>query len=116
MAGVWRVLTLVAITVAWVPFRSPNLHKASSILASMLLRVRLGTAYNSTFYAFTVIVAIFCGIEPFLLSKLSEVEERAGANGPSMFRILGRPLAYTCGLLIFMLFDENNSQFIYSQF
>jgi alginate O-acetyltransferase complex protein AlgI len=116
LAGVWRVLTLVAITVAWVPFRSPNLHKASSILASMLLRVRLGTTYNSTFYVCTVVVVLFCGIEPFLLRKLSEIEERAGANGPSMFRILGRPLAYTCGLLIFMLFDENNSQFIYSQF
>jgi alginate O-acetyltransferase complex protein AlgI len=116
VSGCWRFLTLVGITVAWVPFRAPSLHKASGILSSMFARFSLGTAYSSTFYVFTVVVMLFCAVEPFIVRKLTEIEERTGENGASMFRIFGRPIAYTCGLLLFMLFDENNTQFIYSQF
>jgi D-alanyl-lipoteichoic acid acyltransferase DltB (MBOAT superfamily) len=116
VAGGWRLLTLVGITAAWVPFRAPNLHKAGSILSSMFVRFSLGTAYSSSFYVFTAIVVLFCAAEPFLLRKLSEIEEHAGAKRPSVFRILGRPFVYTCGFLLFLLFDENNVQFIYSQF
>jgi alginate O-acetyltransferase complex protein AlgI len=112
----WRLFTLVAITAAWVPFRSPNIHKAASILSSMFVSFRLGTIYNSTFYFFTVAISLFCIIEPFLLRKLTEAEDRAGTNVLPLFRILVRPLAYTFGLLLFMLFDEHNAQFIYSQF
>jgi alginate O-acetyltransferase complex protein AlgI len=112
----WRVLTLAAITAAWVPFRSPNLHRAGSMLSSMFVRFSLGTAYCSTFYVFTAMVMLFCAIEPLLTRKLTEIEERSGENGASMFRILGRPIAYTCGFLLLMFFDENNDQFIYSQF
>jgi len=50
------------------------------------------------------------------LQQLSEIEDRAGGTGPSPFRILVRPLVYLFGLLLFLLFDQNNSQFIYSQF
>ena len=82
----------------------------------MFVRFRLGTAYSFTFYVFTVVVLLFCVVEPVVVRKLSEIEENAGANGPSLFRILGRPIAYSCGFLLFMLFDENNTQFIYSQF
>lgn len=116
LAGCWRLLTLVAITAAWVPFRSPNLHKAGGILSSMFIRFSFAITYNYTLYIVTIIILLFCVFEPFLMKTLGEIEERAGAKGPSMFRILGRPLAYTCGLLLFALFDENNSQFIYSQF
>src|SRR6266850_201014 len=116
VSGCWRLLTLVAITAAWVPFRSPNLHKASGILSSMFVRFSLGTAYSFTFYGFTLVVLLFCVVEPIVVRKLSEIEENAGANGLSLFRILGRPIAYSCGFLLFMLFDENNTQFIYSQF
>jgi alginate O-acetyltransferase complex protein AlgI len=115
-SGTWRVLTLVAITAAWVPFRSPNMHKTGAILSSMFLRFASGRTYSAMFYVFTAAVALFCAIEPLLIHKLGEIEERAGANGTSLFRVLGRPFAYTCGLLLFMLFDEHNAQFIYSQF
>jgi len=50
------------------------------------------------------------------MQKLNELEERAGMDGPSPLRILVRPIAYSFGLLLFLLFDEHNSQFIYSQF
>jgi hypothetical protein len=59
---------------------------------------------------------LFCALEPLLLHKLDEIEERAGASGLSFFRIVARPIAYLCGLLLFLLFDEHNTQFIYSQF
>jgi alginate O-acetyltransferase complex protein AlgI len=115
-AAGWRLLTLAAVTAAWVPFRSPNLHTAGNILSSMFVRFRLGMTYSSGFYVFTAVVALFCAAEPFVVRKLSEIEENAGANGLSVFRILGRPLAYACGFLLVMIFDENNTQFIYSQF
>ena len=115
-ASIWRVLTLIAVTVAWVPFRAPSLSKAGAILSSMFCHFSAGKGYSVEFYAFTIAVAVFCAIEPLLLRKLGEIEEQAGADGPSAFRILVRPIAYSFGLLLFLLFDENNAQFLYSQF
>ena len=115
-AAAWRIMTLIAVTAAWVPFRSPNLNKAGTILLSMFARHATNMAYSQVFYVFTAVVALFCMVEPLLMQKLAEIEERAGSVGPSAFRIIGRPIAYTCGLLLFMLFDEHNAQFIYSQF
>jgi alginate O-acetyltransferase complex protein AlgI len=115
-AWVWRTLTLVAITVAWVPFRATTLHQAATILSPMLFYFGSGRAYGMGFYAFTAAVAFFCVIEPRLFQKLNEIEERTGANGPSPFRVVVRPIAYAFGLLLFLLFDEHNAQFIYSQF
>jgi hypothetical protein len=105
-AACWRALTLVAVTVAWVPFRAPTLHKAGLILSSMFYRFAVGGAYGDGFYAFTA----------GLIRKLGELEDRAGRDGPSPFRIVVRPLAYAFGLLLFLLFDGHNAQFIYSQF
>ena len=115
-ASCWRVLTLVAITVAWVPFRAPTLLKAGSILSAMFYRFAGGRAYGGGFYGFTAALVLLCVIEPWIVRKLGEMEDRAGADGPSLFRIVVRPLAYAFGLLLFLLFDEHNAQFIYSQF
>ena len=114
--GIWRLLTLIAVTAAWVPFRAATLQKAGSILASMFYRFHAGNAYGPVFYLFTAAVVLFCAMEPLLMKALNDIEDRAGANGPSPFRILGRPILYTCGLFLFFLFDENSAQFIYSQF
>ncbi len=112
----WRALTLVAVTAAWVPFRAPTLHKAGSMLSSMFYRFAGGRAYGGGFYVYTAAVILFCVIEPWILRKLSEMEDRDGADGPSPFRFIVRPFAYAFGLLLFLLFDEHNAQFIYSQF
>jgi alginate O-acetyltransferase complex protein AlgI len=114
--GIWRVLTLIGVASAWVVFRAPSLAKAGSILSSMFYHFAVGKAYGPGFYVFTVMVIFFCAVEPLVLHKLSEMEERAGANDLSAFRIVVRPFAYLFGLLLFLLFDQNNSQFIYSQF
>jgi D-alanyl-lipoteichoic acid acyltransferase DltB (MBOAT superfamily) len=112
----WRLFTPAAVAAAWVPFRAASLHKAGEILSAMFYRLSAGRGYSAGFYLFTALAAAFCAVEPTLMRKLGEIEERAGADGPSAFRILVRPMAYAFGLLLFLLFDENNAQFLYSQF
>jgi alginate O-acetyltransferase complex protein AlgI len=113
---IWRVLTLVGVTAAWVPFRAATLSKAGAILSSMFYRFGSGGEFGLGFYLLTVAVMCFCVLEPVLVGKLSEMDERAGANGVSVLRVLWRPILYTIGLVLFLLFDEHNTQFIYSQF
>ena len=115
-AGIWRIATLVAVTAAWVPFRAPSLAKAGSILGAMFARFTWRFEYGEVFYGVTLVAALFCAIEPLLLQALAEADEEAGASGLSMFRIVVRPVAYIFGLTLFLLFDQNYSQFIYSQF
>ena len=116
LQAAWRVLTLIAVMVAWVPFRAATLQKAGASLASMFTRLSAGSSFGAGFYAFVGALTVFCAVEPRLMQKLNELEEKAGMDGPSPLRILVRPIAYSFGLLLFLLFDEHNSQFIYSQF
>lgn len=116
MSGFWRVFTVIAVAAAWVPFRAADLQKTGTILSAMFYRLSAGSGYGAGFYAFTLAVVAFCAVEPLLMRKLGEIEERAGTDGPSVFRILVRPMAYAIGLLLFLLFDESNAQFLYSQF
>ena len=68
------------------------------------------------FYACVLAIGGLCAAEPWIVRKLSGIEEQAGGDGLSVFRVLARPIAYAFGLLLFLLFDQNNAQFIYSQF
>ena len=114
--AVWQIATLVAVVVAWVPFRAPSLAKAGSIFGAMFGRLSWRPEYGALFYVVTLTVALFCAVEPLLTGALAEVDEESGARGLSMFRIVVRPVAYLVGLILFLLFDQNYSQFIYSQF
>jgi alginate O-acetyltransferase complex protein AlgI len=115
-AAAWRVFTLVAVTAAWVPFRAPSLQRSGAILASMFYRFRTGTEFSAAFYFFIAAVIAFSVAEPWVMGRLLEIDDRAGREGLSPFRVLVRPIAYGFGLLLFLLFNENNAQFIYSQF
>jgi alginate O-acetyltransferase complex protein AlgI len=116
-AIVWRVSTLIAVVVAWIPFRAATLQKAGVILSSMFCRFSVGREYGNGFYTFTIGVALFCVVEPIVIAKLRDVDERAEMDGGvSAFRVAVRPIAYLCGLLLFLLFDQHNTQFIYLQF
>jgi len=101
---------------AWVVFRSPNLTKAGAILSAMSYKLSAGASYRTGFYLYTLVVAAFCAMEPVLARTLRQIDEQAPAEGLSPLRVVGRPLAYLFGLLLFLLFDSNNAQFIYSQF
>ena len=82
----------------------------------MLWHFSRGVAYSAAFYVFTVMVVVFCAFEPLVLRILGEIDEQEGSSGLSPLRVVGRPVVYLFGLLLFLLFDQNNSQFIYSQF
>jgi len=115
-AVLWRIGTLAAVVAAWVPFRANSLAKTASIWAPMFSRFTWRPEYSALFYAFTLVVILFCAVEPLLMGVLQELEEQAGETGLSMFRIVFRPVAYLCGFALFLLFDQSYSQFIYSQF
>jgi alginate O-acetyltransferase complex protein AlgI len=114
---IWRAVTLVAVTSAWVPFRASSLQTAGVILFSMFYPRSLGASFSPVFYGIVAVLIVFCACEPWLMQGLTEFEANDGlADGPSPFRLVIRPIAYSFGLLLFTLFDEHNAQFIYSQF
>ena len=98
------------------PFRATSLGGAGLIVAAMFSRFAARPEFSPLFYGFTIAVALFCVLEPSLMSVLADVEEQAGRAGPSLFRIVVRPIVYLFGFLLFLLFDQTYSQFIYSQF
>lgn len=112
----WRIVTLIAIVAAWVPFRAATLSRASAILYSMFAGFSRGMAYSQTFYAFTSVIALFCVMEPWIVSGLNSIEERQPAGKLALSRVLARPLAYACALLLFVVFSPHNAEFIYFQF
>ena len=114
--ALWRMITLVAVVVAWVPFRAANLAKADAILAAMFLHLRTGREYSAVFYLLTGFVAVFCVLEPLLIRALGDLDHREDSEAVSPMRVIVRPILYAVGLLLFLIFDSNNAQFIYSQF
>ena len=114
--ALWQVITLLAVVAAWVPFRAATLAKAGKILAAMFLHLRVGRAYSGMFYLLTVFAVLFCVVEPLLIQALQDWDEREDTQSISPVRVIVRPLLYALGLLLFLVFDTNNAQFIYSQF
>jgi D-alanyl-lipoteichoic acid acyltransferase DltB (MBOAT superfamily) len=115
-AEAWRAFTLVAIIVAWVPFRAGSLPQAGVMLGAMFLRLQAGRIYSNAFYLLTLFAVLFCVLEPLLMRVLGEWDEREETEGLSPFRVLVRPILYALGFMLFLIFDTNNTQFIYSQF
>lgn len=112
----WRVFTLIIVIAAWVPFRASTLARASAIWYSMFAGFSRGMAYSQTFYVFTSSVAVFCALEPWILKGLTTIDERQPAGNVALTRVLARPLAYACALLLFVVFSQHNAEFIYFQF
>lgn len=115
-SGGWRIFTLAGVAAAWVAFRAPTLAKARAILSAMLWHFLSGAAYSHIFYILILAVAFFCAAEPVIARNLAVLEEQAQGQGLSPLRVVFRPVLYLFGVFLFLLFEENNSQFIYSQF
>ncbi|MGH9554552.1 MAG: MBOAT family O-acyltransferase [Terriglobales bacterium] len=117
-AMVWRGFTLAAITAAWIPFRASTVAQAGELLNSMFLQWSWGTSFSSTFYGAVVLGGLFCLVEPYLVRFLSWLDqaasERRSAHAAAM--VVTRAVTYACGLLLFMIFDQQDTQFIYFQF
>lgn len=114
----WRIFTLVAVTAAWVPFRAATAEDAATVLGAMFARLRIGFSYPVDFYLLVFSLVLFCVAEPYLAALWSRVEEGFATfrGGVLVHSYLLRPAVYACGLLLFLIFDDRSTQFIYFQF
>jgi alginate O-acetyltransferase complex protein AlgI len=114
----WRVFTLVAVMAAWVPFRAASGGQAATMLRSMFFDFRFATSFSANFYLVTLLIAAYSVIEPFLASAIERGEKwllERHALWIAHLYIL-RPAIYAVGILMFMIFDDRDTQFIYFQF
>jgi alginate O-acetyltransferase complex protein AlgI len=113
----WRGLTLVGITAAWVPFRASSLSAALTMLKSMFLSLSVGLSYSINFYLITAACCCVCVCEPWLSRILASPDgtEDAAPHG-ALRRYVLRPVVYSFLLLLFVAFDDRSTQFIYFQF
>src|SRR5581483_10534820 len=67
----WRGITLVAVVIAWVPFRAVSLAQTKTMLASMLFRFQFTISYSVNFYLITLLLVAVCVIEPWVFRILA---------------------------------------------
>jgi hypothetical protein len=108
-----RTLTIFAVIAAWIPFRAADLPQALVMLRSLVLPHGLHPSYSINFYLITLLVMLIVVVEPTLAVGLRALERRIAA--PANLFLL-RPAIYACGLLLFLIFDDRDTQFIYFQF
>jgi alginate O-acetyltransferase complex protein AlgI len=109
----WRVITLLAIMAAWIPFRASTGTQALVMMQSLVVPRGLWPSYPINFYLVTTLVAAFTFLEPVLANGFRRLDRRIPL--PAQL-LLWRPLVYAFGLLLFLIFDDRDAQFIYFQF
>jgi alginate O-acetyltransferase complex protein AlgI len=114
----WRIFTLVAVTAAWVPFRSVSLGQAKMMWSSMFFHFSFGMSYSINFYLVTLLCCVLCLVEPYcgrVIRKGESLAENIG-SGMRVNAYVLKPIVYACLLLMFLIFDDRDVQFIYFQF
>jgi len=116
--GAWRVFTLFAVMAAWIPFRASSAGQATHMLRTMVIPGSLRPSYSINFYLITLLVALIALIEPYVTERFHKLDGFFNRSGSRMLLNLlaWRPLVYAFGLLLFIIFDDQNTQFIYFQF
>jgi alginate O-acetyltransferase complex protein AlgI len=116
--GVWRVFTLLAVMAAWIPFRASSAAQAMHMLRTMVVPNSLRPSYSINFYLITILVGAIALIEPWMAQRFDQLEGyfRGSGNRALTNLLVWRPLLYSFGLLLFLIFDDQNTQFIYFQF
>jgi alginate O-acetyltransferase complex protein AlgI len=113
----WRVVTLLGVVAAWVPFRAATVGQSVDMLQSMTIALSFRPSYSVNFYLIVLMIAAFAAVEPFLCEWLKQVESKVATRvGEVRYTALVRPLLYAAGLFLFIIFDDRGSQFIYFQF
>ncbi len=114
----WKVFTLVAVMAAWVPFRATGYDQATAMLKSMFWHFTFGVTQPLNFYLVVLLVCVFTVVEPLLDSLFTRWDAWAGQSlvRMNLRTFVLRPAIYAFGLLLFLAFDERNTQFIYFQF
>lgn len=111
-----RIATVAAVMAAWVPFRASTLADALTMLGSMTASIRWHAGYSINLYLVTAALSAFCVIEPWLVSITDRIERWLIAQRFSWVPSIVRPLVYAAFLLLFLIFDDQDVQFIYFQF
>jgi D-alanyl-lipoteichoic acid acyltransferase DltB (MBOAT superfamily) len=113
----WRVLTLAAVAAAWIPFRAKSIGQAMTMLGSMFGHFSFGYSYSVNFYLMVLVWCVWIMIEPTIGQLLIRMGE---PDKPGVLSALNgnivRPIAYATLLLLFLTFDDRDTQFIYFQF
>jgi alginate O-acetyltransferase complex protein AlgI len=114
----WRLFTLFAVMAAWIPFRASSASQAMHMLKTMVIPGSLRPSYSINFYLITLLIGIVALLEPWLAQRLKLADEFFNASGSRIAAnlLVWRPLLYAFGLLLFIIFDDQNTQFIYFQF
>ena len=114
----WRGLTLAAVMLSWIPFRASSLDQALTLMRTMLSLPSVRASYSINFYLVTAMLFAIALVEPRLASAFERLETRLLrlSMGLAWSRFLLRPILYAAGLLLFMVFDDLDRQFIYFQF
>ena len=114
----WKLFTLVTVFAAWVPFRSTSYAQATTMLRSMFLHPSFGVTLPLNFYLIVLMVGVYTIVEPYLQNLFTRADSwTAQTARRTMLQLyLFRPAIYAFGLLLFLAFDERNTQFIYFQF
>jgi alginate O-acetyltransferase complex protein AlgI len=112
-----RFATLAAVVAAWVPFRAVSLEQAMMMLKSMFGSFSFGFSYSINFYLIALFWCAWIAAEPAVSKLLARIGEPfkpsfLGALNGTLFR----PVGYAALLLLFLAFDERDTQFIYFQF
>ncbi len=117
-AWAWQIGTLVAVFTAWIPFRATSAAQATGMLHSMFFGFNPRISFSLNSYLATLLVGGICILEPCMRNVIGRFDawakryvQLALAN-----TYLFRPALYAFGLLLFIIFDERNTQFIYFQF
>ena len=109
-----RTLTIVAVMLAWVPFRAGTIADSLTMLNSMVRDFKLSAGMSVNFYLLTAGVFLFQVVEPSLIEWFRRV--RASAGTVAFFSFVTRPAIYALLLVLFLIFDDKDVQFIYFQF
>jgi alginate O-acetyltransferase complex protein AlgI len=114
----WKLFTLVAVFAAWVPFRATGYAQATAMLKSMFFRFTFGVTLPLNFYLVVLLVSALTVAEPYIAAGFGRWDGRTAKSvrGTVMRLYVLRPAIYAMGLLLFLAFDERNTQFIYFQF
>ncbi len=109
----WRIVTVLAVMAAWIPFRASTQKQAMIMMRNLIVPHGLRPSYPINLYLMTVMVAAFALMEPVVAGWFERLEARVPASARFL---VSRPLIYAFGLLLFLIFDDRDMQFIYFQF
>jgi alginate O-acetyltransferase complex protein AlgI len=113
----WRLFTLLAVMLAWIPFRASSIEQTLTLLRSMLFSFRWSFSYNVNFYLLTLLLALFVMAEPWLAGWWEMLEkQQASSQRKRVTLAVLRPALLAAALFLFLIFDDQNTQFIYFQF